>query len=78
MILDVVQGGGAAAAGLRGTVVGETNVTQLGDIIQKVGGHDVANMNDLLEALEHFEVGDAVEVEFLRDGDSQSVDVTLN
>lgn len=77
LILEVVEGSGAAAAGLRGTIVGETDFEQVGDIIQKIGDYDVSNMNEMLEALEHYRKGDSVVVEFLRDDQKRSAKVTL-
>lgn len=77
LILAVTEDGGAAAAGLRGTTVGESNVVQLGDIVQKVGDRPVENMNDLLEALERYEPGESVTIQYLRDGEQRSADVRL-
>jgi S1-C subfamily serine protease len=77
LILSVVEGGGADEAGMRGTVIGETDLVQLGDVIQKIGEHDVRNMNEMLEALEHYRAGDSVVVEYLRDGDKRTAEVQL-
>ena len=76
LILDVEPSGAAAAAGLRGTTGDETNV-KIGDLIQKVDGREVASVDDLFQILEECQVGQAVEVEFLRDGQSQSTVVEL-
>jgi putative serine protease PepD len=78
LILDVTEGGGAQSAGLRGTVIGQTNVVQLGDIVQKVGDRDVTSVNDLLEALERYDSGDSVSVEYLREGERQTTSVGLD
>ena len=77
MILDVAKGSGAANAGLQGMVVEQSNIVQFGDIVQKVGGRQVSNMNDLLGALERSKPGEVVEVEVLRDGESISAKVEL-
>ena len=77
LILEVQEGGGAEAARLQGTVIGESDLVRLGDIIQKVGKQRVENMNDLLASLERYNPGDSVTVEYLREGKQQSVEVTL-
>ena len=77
VILDVTKGGGAQAAGLRGTVVGRSDVVQLGDIVQKVGGRAVESMNDLLSALERYQPGDLVTIEYLRNGKLETTEVEL-
>jgi S1-C subfamily serine protease len=77
LIVEAVEGGGAAEAGLRGTVIGESALVQLGDIIQKVGDVPVANMTELFKAVEQYEAGDQVTVEYLRDGESKTATVTL-
>ena len=77
LIFDVQEGSGADVAGLQGTVIGETDFVQLGDIIQKVGQREVGSMNDLLESLEDFQSGDSVTVEYLRDGETRRSEVLL-
>ena len=77
LILEVVRDGGAEAAGLQGTVIGEAGLVRPGDIIQKIDKHEVENMNDLLETLERFRSGNSVTVEYLRDGTKQSAEVVL-
>ncbi len=65
-IRDVVPGGPAHRAGL-----------QPGDIIVRIGGQEVANSGELLEALRQFRPGQTVEVEFYRGGRLLSTSVTL-
>lgn len=77
LILKTVEGGPADRAGLRGTMIGQADGGQLGDIIQKLGDQKVANMNDLLGALEEYRPGDTVTVEFLREGERLSAEVML-
>lgn len=48
-----------------------------GDVIQKIDERDVTNANDLLLALDHFDLGDTVTLTLWRDGDQVDVDVTL-
>ncbi len=77
LILEALAGGSAAEAGLQGTVIGETDVERLGDIIQKIGDYEVENLNALLAALERYQVGDKVSVRYLRDGEPRDVEVIL-
>ena len=77
LVLEVIPGGGAAAAGLRGMVRGQGSATRLGDIIQTVDGRTVENRNDLMVALGRHKVGDAVTVQYLRDGQQYSATITV-
>ncbi|MDV6034346.1 MAG: PDZ domain-containing protein [Phycisphaera sp. RhM] len=77
LILHIVPGGPADRAGLRETVIGQSSLVRPGDIIQKIGDTTVRDMNDMLEALEHHRVGETVTVQFLRDGQTETVDVVL-
>ncbi|QDV41598.1 Putative serine protease HtrA [Stieleria neptunia] len=77
LILHIVPGGPADRAGLRETVIGQSSLVRPGDIIQQIGGATVRDMNDMLEALERYNVGETVTVQFLRDGQAESVEVTL-
>jgi len=67
LILDVEQGSGAEAAGLRGTRRTRDGRFLLGDIIQELDGAEITNSNDLLNILEKHKVGDPVQVTVLRD-----------
>jgi serine protease DegQ len=66
VVLDVVDGGPAAKAGLRP-----------GDVITAVDGKQVATVEDFLAVLRPHRPGDTVSVTFLRGDASQSTDVTL-
>ena len=65
-VAELAQNGPAQVAGI-----------QVGDIVTKVGEHDVASADDLLLAVRSYSVGDKVEVTFVRNGTEQSVMVTL-
>jgi S1-C subfamily serine protease len=73
----VIQGGAAARAGLRGTreVVGGR--IELGDVITKVAGKPIEELEDLARALEAHKVGEQVVIEFLRDRKIHQATVTL-
>ncbi|PAY19603.1 2-alkenal reductase [Rhodopirellula sp. SM50] len=77
LILHIVPGGPADLAGLRETVIGQSSLVRPGDIIQQIGDATVRDMNDMLEALEHHRVGETVTLQFLREGQTETVDVVL-
>lgn len=62
----VTSGGGAEKAGI-----------QAGDIITKVGDTEITSATDLVIAARSHSVGDVVSVTFNRNGQEQTVDVTL-
>lgn len=55
----------------------ETAGLRAGDVIVGLGTHDVADLQGLTDALRAHKPGDTVSVRFLRDGQEQSVTVTL-
>ena len=65
-IAQVADSSPAAQAGLK-----------VGDIVTKIGEHDVTSADGLILAVRSYAVGDQVEVKFVRDGKEQSVQVTL-
>ena len=65
-VAELAQNGPAQAAGI-----------QVGDIVTKVGDHDVESADDLLLAVRSYSVGDKVEVKLVRGGSEQTVTVTL-
>ena len=79
VILNSVDPDGAAGkSGLRGTQVRrDGTVTQLGDVITALGGQKVDDIDNLRDALEDHEVGDRVEVRYLRDEREQKITVKL-
>ena len=50
---------------------------QPGDLITKMGDETVSDAADLTAAIRSLQPGDKVEVTFTRDGDEQTVEVTL-
>ena len=76
-VLSVAPGGAAARAGLRGMrQVGRARV-QGGDVLVEVDGRPVHTMDDLLDALDRHDVGDAASLVFLRDGQRLTAEATL-
>jgi putative serine protease PepD len=66
LIVDVIPGGPAAKADL-----------EQGDVVERVGDSPIRSNDDVTQSLTAYEPGDTVTVEFLRDGDDKTVDITL-
>jgi S1-C subfamily serine protease len=83
LVEAVASGGPAEKAGIRAgsqqvrVPGGTSTITVGGDIITGIGGTQVETMDDLVTAIESYGVGDTVSVTILRDGQTQTVDVTL-
>jgi S1-C subfamily serine protease len=76
-VLHVEPDSAAAAAGLRGIRRAPDGTVLVGDIIRKLGEHEVRNTNDLFMALDRHGPGDRVTLTVLRDGKEIRVDVVL-
>jgi len=81
LVAEVVKGGPADKAGLKG---GSTEATiegasfKLGgDIITEIDGKEVDSMEQLIEAVNSAKPGDKMELTVLRHGETKQVDVTL-
>lgn len=77
LIIEVAQSGSAAQAGLRGLSINQDGSYILGDIITAIDGEKVANSRDLTRILEKHNVGDAIQVEVVRDGQKRNLPVRL-
>jgi len=77
LIMEVQPGGAASNAGLRGLVETDEGDVELGDIIVGIDGQKIATNDDLFHALDKHEVGDAINVEIVRNGRRMSVPVRL-
>jgi S1-C subfamily serine protease len=82
VVLEVTPGGPADRADIRGpkqvVTVGNTRVPVGMDIIVAVNGEPLTSLRELIVYLEsETQVGDTVEVTLIRDGEEQSVQVTL-
>jgi S1-C subfamily serine protease len=84
LVSEVVPGGNADEAGLRGgserraVRYGRTVIYLGGDIIVAVDGQPVESIANLYEALEDNRPGDTVEVEYIRNGNRRTTEVTLS
>lgn len=78
MILDVEEGGAADKAGLKGAIshVWESDFI-LGDIIIGIAGEPADTIDDLTEIKLEYEVGETVEVKYVRDNEVWTTQVTL-
>lgn len=74
---EVYEGGAAARAGLKPVRITRSSEVILGDVIVGVDGTRVANVDDLLNALEQRKAGERVTVKILRDGKNINVPLTL-
>lgn len=77
LIVNVVPGGAAANAGLRGVVQTEDGDIELGDIIVAIDGEKVGNNDDLFKILDKHKVGETVNIEVVRAGRRMTLPVRL-
>ena len=78
LVLDVVDGSGAAEAGLRPTRVDRSGRVMLGDVIVAIDGKPIKSGADLVLALEKRKAGERVKVSIERQGDRRDVQVRLS
>jgi S1-C subfamily serine protease len=81
LVTDVVNGSPADDAGLKGSTGEDTfqlqRVKTGGDLVIAVDGKPVLQNNDLSELIAAHKPGDTVTLDIVRDGNKESVDVTL-
>ncbi|HOC43156.1 MAG TPA: trypsin-like peptidase domain-containing protein [Thermoanaerobaculales bacterium] len=77
LVMDVIPGTGAEAAGLRPTVRDRSGQVRLGDVIVAVDGQPVRSQSELRLRLEQRREGDQVEVTVERDGRQRTLKVRL-
>jgi S1-C subfamily serine protease len=81
LLQQVVPGGPADSAGLRGSTgrieEDDTPLISSGDIIVALDGLAVGDMDDLIVLLSEKTVGQTITLTFVRDGEEQSLEVTL-
>jgi putative serine protease PepD len=73
VILQVLPGGSASLAGLRGVTPGG----YLGDIILSIDGQKMTNLDDLYRFLDKKQIGDIVQVQVYRDGKVATLSMKL-
>jgi len=81
IVAKVIPGGPADQAGIQAAdqtihFQGQ-EVRTGGDVITAIDGHKIVNESDLPQLITHYNPGDTVHVQILRDGKTQTVDVKL-
>jgi S1-C subfamily serine protease len=77
LVLSVTAGSSAEQAGIRATRITRDGDIVPGDIIQSIGSHAVTSVAELIDALEHFSIGEAVTLTLYRNGRVSQLQVTL-
>lgn len=77
LILGVQPDGAAAKAGLRPTRRMQGGRIDLGDVIVAVEGQSVRSVEELLAALDRYQVGARIKITLLRDGREAVIEVVL-
>ena len=76
-ILQVNKGGSADIAGLKGITKHQNGEIEIGDVIVEFGGYPVEKSSDLIKALDRHQVGDEVDLVFIRDRSKMQTKVIL-
>jgi S1-C subfamily serine protease len=77
IVYEVVQGGPAHKAGLRGLWSDDFGRIRIGDVIRAIDGKEVKSTKSLFSILEGCKVGQEVNVLIWRDGEEMEVTLTL-
>ncbi len=77
LLLGVVPGSGAEAAGLRGTRVDDQGNVIPGDILLKLGGTPISSIQDLRARLDDFQIGDKTTITLWRDNTTLEIEIQL-
>lgn len=77
LLYSVMRGGPADIAGLHGLSRDSSGRIVLGDIITGVDGTEIGSLDDLYRALENRKVGETVDLDVYRGGQTQKVSVKL-
>lgn len=77
VLYNIMSGGPAYAAGLRGLSRGSDGEIVLGDIITAIDGTSIGDLDDLYRYLDKKQVGDTIQVQVYRSGKTVTVPVRL-
>jgi S1-C subfamily serine protease len=81
LVQTVAPGSPAAKAGIHGgdaqATLDGSDISLGGDVIKRIDGRRVTTMDDVISAVNARKVGDSVQLELLRNGQSRTVSVTL-
>ncbi len=78
LVINVIEGSGADAAGVQPTVRDRRGNIELGDIIIGIDQNVINSRNDLILALEKYRPGDKVELKVLRGEEERLLELTLD
>lgn len=78
LVLDVVPGSGAEAAGIRPARINRAGQVVVGDVILTFDGDAIKSAEDLRKALDSRRAGQTVRVGLLRDGEKLEIAVVLS
>ena len=77
VVLEIQPDSPAARAGLRGTTLTRGGRVVPGDVIQQLDDRRIRNTDDLLNALDHYQPGDQVELTVQRGDSVETLSLTL-
>lgn len=77
ILTHVAPDGGAFKAGLRGVVQDKWGRVYVGDILLKINGTEVSSYNDIYQVLEKFNIGDEVEITYVRGDEVKKAKIKL-
>ena len=77
LLRAVVNGGAAQQAGLRGLSRDSSGEIILGDIVTRIDGETVNDIDDLFRYLDKKEIGSTIQVQIYRDGKTLNIPVKL-
>ena len=78
LVLSIAGGGPAYKAGLKPTTRDRFGRIVLGDILIRLQGERLRNAKDLFKVVDRHKVGDTLEVEYIRQGQSKKAKITLD
>lgn len=77
IISSIQEGSAAEKAGLRGIKRDRQGRLVIGDIIYQIDGKKINSYDDIYNLFDHYQVGDKVEIEYMRDNKPQKAQMTL-
>jgi len=78
LLYTVANGSPAYAAGMRGLSRGTDGDVDLGDVITSIDGTPIGELDDLYRYLEKKQIGDTIQVQIYRDGQTITLPVRLS
>ncbi len=76
IVVSVFENTPAEKVGLRG-LRSDRNGTYVGDVIVQIGEYSIKNYRDFFDAMDHFKVGETVQIKYIRDDKAYTAEVTL-